>query len=54
MGRMGCWQDDAIAELEEMVAVPGLTIRSVSTHLPVADEDAVFTEKELDAVRGSR
>ena len=24
MGRMGCWQDDAIAELEEMVRVPGL------------------------------
>jgi alanine racemase len=47
MGRMGCWQDDAIAELEEMARVPGLTIRSVSTHLPVADEDAVFTEKEL-------
>lgn len=47
MGRMGCWQDDAIAELEKMVHIPGLTIHSVSTHLPVADEDAAFTEKEL-------
>ena len=47
MGRMGCWQDDAIAELEKMAHVPGLTIHSVSTHLPVADEDAAFTEKEL-------
>jgi alanine racemase len=47
MGRMGCWQDDAIAELEKIARVPGLTIRTVSTHLPVADEDAAFTEKEL-------
>jgi alanine racemase len=47
MGRMGCWQDDAIAVLEEMARVPGLTIHSVSTHLPVAEEDAAFTEKEL-------
>ena len=48
MGRMGCWQDDAIAELEKMVRVPDLTVAMVSTHLPVADEDAVFTEKELE------
>lgn len=47
MGRMGCWQDDAVAELEKIAALPGLTLHSVSTHLPVADEDAVFTETEL-------
>ena len=47
MGRMGCWQEDAIAQLEKMARVPGLIIHSVSTHLPVAEEDAIFTENEL-------
>ncbi|MEO8439919.1 MAG: alanine racemase [Spartobacteria bacterium] len=47
MGRMGCWQGDAIAELERISQVQGLTLHSVSTHLPVADEDPAFTEKEL-------
>ena len=47
MGRMGCWQDDAIAELGKLSQVPDLIIHSVSTHLPVADEDAAFTESQL-------
>lgn len=47
MGRMGCWQDDAIEELEKISRLRNLTIHSVSTHLPVADEDAAFTEQEL-------
>jgi alanine racemase len=47
MGRMGCWQDDAIAEFEKIARRPHLTLHSVSTHLPVSDEDVVFTEKEL-------
>ncbi|MGH8094497.1 MAG: alanine racemase [Chthoniobacterales bacterium] len=47
MGRMGCWQDDAIAELEKLSQLPDLIIHSVSTHLPVADEDAAFTESQL-------
>jgi alanine racemase len=48
MGRMGCWQDDAIAELEKMARIPGLSIHSISTHLPVAEEDAAFTQREID------
>lgn len=48
MGRMGCWQDDAIAELEKMASIQGLTIHSVSTHLPVAEEDPAFTEREIE------
>ncbi len=47
MGRMGCWQDDALAELEKIARLPGLKLHSVSTHLPVADEDAAFTREEL-------
>jgi len=48
MGRMGCWQDDAIAEMEKMARIPGLIVHSVSTHLPVAEEDATFTQREID------
>jgi len=47
MGRMGCWQDDAIGELERISRLPNLTLHSISTHLPVADEDTVFTDTEL-------
>src|SRR4029077_1708060 len=47
MGRMGCWQDDAVAELEKISRLPKISLHSVSTHLPVADEDAAFTETEL-------
>ncbi len=47
MGRMGCWQETAIAELEKISRLTNLVIHSVSTHLPVADEDEAFTEDEL-------
>ncbi len=47
MGRMGCWQEDALAELKKIAAVPALKLHSISTHLPVADEDEAFTEEEL-------
>ena len=47
MGRMGCWHEEALAELEQIAAVPGLKLHSVSTHLPAADEDPAFTEAEL-------
>jgi alanine racemase len=47
MGRMGTWQDEAVAELERIAALRLIQIHSVSTHLPVADEDAAFTQAEL-------
>lgn len=47
MGRMGIAQTDAIEELRDIAALPGLTIHSVSSHLPVADEDAVYTSEQL-------
>ena len=47
MGRMGCWQEEAIAELEEVACLTNLVLHSVSTHLPVADEDETFTEEQL-------
>lgn len=47
MGRMGRWHEEALAELLEIAAISNLKVHSISTHLPVADEDAIFTEEEL-------
>ena len=47
MGRIGCWQEAAVTELEKISQVPALKIHSVSTHLPAAEEDARFTEDQL-------
>jgi alanine racemase len=49
MGRMGCWHEEALLELEKVAAIPDLKLHSLSTHLPVADEDAAFTEEELQS-----
>jgi alanine racemase len=47
MGRIGVWQDDAIKTVQEIAAIDGIEVESVSTHLPVADSDAEFTAQEL-------
>jgi alanine racemase len=47
MGRMGCWEEEAVAEMETVAQMAEVNLHSVSTHLPVADEDANFTEEEL-------
>ena len=47
MGRIGCWQDEALGELRKIAALPGVRIHSISTHLPVPDEDEDFTAKQL-------
>ncbi|MBA2431360.1 MAG: alanine racemase, partial [Chthoniobacterales bacterium] len=47
MGRMGLAERDAIAAVKKIAELPRVKIQSVSTHLPAADEDAVFTTKQL-------
>jgi alanine racemase len=47
MGRMGCDASAAIATLEKVARLPDLTLHSISTHLPAAEEDAPFTREEL-------
>lgn len=58
MGRMGCSQEDALADLQKIAAIPMLNLHSISTHLPVAEEDESFTENEIarfeDFVRQAR
>ncbi len=47
MGRMGITECAALDELRKIATLPNVEIHSISTHLPVADEDAQFTEKQL-------
>jgi alanine racemase len=48
MGRIGVWQEDAIKTAQEIAALPGIEVESISTHLPVADSDPDFTAEELN------
>jgi len=47
MGRMGCEERMALGELERIASRPGLRLHSISTHLPAAEEDEVFTREQL-------
>ncbi|MEP6822966.1 MAG: alanine racemase [Chthoniobacterales bacterium] len=48
MGRMGLEESAATAELSRIAALPNLTVHSVSTHLPSADEDENYTREQLE------
>ena len=52
MGRMGVLQTEAVALFEEVTALPNIKVHSVSTHLPVSNEDADFTHAELAEFAG--
>jgi alanine racemase len=47
MGRMGVVQTDAMALFEKIAGLAKIRIHSLSTHLPVSNEDADFTRAEL-------
>jgi alanine racemase len=47
MGRMGVPEADALALFKRIVALPNIKIHSISTHLPVSNEDAEYTRDEL-------
>jgi alanine racemase len=47
MGRMGVVQTEAVALFEKVTALPNIKVHSISTHLPVSNEDADFTRAEL-------
>lgn len=51
MGRMGCAEGDAVDVAGRIGCMHGVAIHSISTHLPVADEDAEFTRTELSRFR---
>lgn len=48
MGRLGCREHEALSLLRQIMSLARIRVHSVSTHLPVADEDADFTRRELE------
>jgi alanine racemase len=47
MGRMGVPQAEAAKLFKKIAALPNIRVHSLSTHLPVSNEDADFTRAEL-------
>ena len=47
MGRMGVPEPDAVTVSKGISALPNVKIHSISTHLPVSDEDAEYTSDQL-------
>ena len=44
---MGVLAEEAVAVFKEVSALPNIKVHSVSTHLPVSNEDEQFTREEL-------
>jgi alanine racemase len=47
MGRMGVIKDEAIELFKKISALENINLHSVSTHLPVSNEDMIFTQEQL-------
>ena len=48
MGRLGVHDADAPGVIAKIAALPGIQIKTIATHLPVADGDEAFTKEQLD------
>jgi alanine racemase len=48
MGRMGIPEHEAVAVFKNISALPKIFVHSVSTHMPVSNEDAEYTREELE------
>ena len=48
MGRMGTPEADALNVFGKILALPNIRIHSISSHLPVSNEDADYTRDELE------
>ena len=47
MGRTGLWASEAVAAAREILALRGVRVTGLASHLPVADEDDTFTREQL-------
>jgi len=47
MGRMGVPESESVAAFKRVSALPKVRIHSISTHMPVSNEDADFTRDQL-------
>jgi alanine racemase len=52
MGRMGVPEREALAVFQKVAALPGIHIHSISTHLPVSNEDVDYTRDQLVRFNG--
>jgi alanine racemase len=48
MGRMGVIESEALPLFKKVSALPNIKIHSLSTHMPVSNEDAEYTRDELE------
>ena len=51
MGRMGAVESEAVEIFKRIAALPNIAIHSVSTHMPVSNEDAEYTRDQLTRFR---
>jgi alanine racemase len=51
MGRIGVPEPEASMLFQRVARLPNITIHSVSSHLPVADEDVAYTRDQLQRFR---
>ncbi|HMF80096.1 MAG TPA: alanine racemase [Candidatus Acidoferrum sp.] len=47
MGRMGVVEHQAVEVFKKVAALPNINIHSISTHMPVSNEDAEYTRDQL-------
>jgi alanine racemase len=47
MGRMGVVENEALGVFKRVAALPNIKIHSISTHMPVSNEDAGYTRDQL-------
>jgi alanine racemase len=47
MGRMGVVENEAMGVFKRVAALPKIKIHSISTHMPVSNEDAEYTRDQL-------
>ena len=52
MGRIGIFGNDAVAGVRDIAMLPRIEIKTISTHLPVSDEDDSFTRDQLKRFGG--
>ena len=54
MGRLGIWKEEAEYCLQVLARIPGLSVHSIATHLPVWDEDPIFSWQQLQWMESHR
>ena len=47
MGRMGVVENEALGVFKRVAALPNIEIHSISTHMPVSNDDAEYTRDQL-------